>query len=382
MKINKAVLAGTAIVAAAGVLAAASFVFASTALTASCSAAVSGNVITWTATTTGGNAPFTVLWSGNTGIVGSTSSVVGATYGTNGTYSATVTATDASSTVATGTCSATVTSNVTVTPTSTLNVFVAVNNATSGTANASNFSVSVTGANATPGSFTGSASGTPVVVNGGAAYSVTASSLASYTMGTSGNCTGPIANGGTDSCTITETFVPAPPAPRVNPPMLNINPSGHFLGRGMTVTSVGTNSFQAQVWGITYTVNWSGSLNNSPEFWFRFKASTSTPAQQLTVGDEVGVSGTVSPSAPLIVNANVVRDYSITAPRPEFQGHEDNGQGNGGENNGKGNGNGTSNNNGGDHGNGNKDNQNRLNDLMKQLKGLQDLFNNRFGGNH
>src|SRR5579864_4130192 len=97
MKINKAVLAGTAVVATAGILAAASFVFASTALTAACSSSVSGNMITWTATTTGGNAPVALLWSGNAGIAGSTSTVVTATYGTNGTYNATVTATDASS---------------------------------------------------------------------------------------------------------------------------------------------------------------------------------------------------------------------------------------------------------------------------------------------
>ena len=353
-------------IAGAGVFVLASFAFAdSTQLTTSCTASISGNVVTWTASTTGGNMPYGLLWSGNTGVAGSTSTSIMATYTVNGTYNSTITATDASSTIATGTCSAVVTSNVTPTPTSTLNVYVLVNNTAGGSAVPSNFTVTVGGAAATPSSFAGNASGTAVVVNASSTYTIGASTLANYTASASGNCAGPIAAGNNGTCTLAETYVSPSvtptSTPRVNPPLLSVGENGGFLARGMTVTSVASGSFQAQVWGITYTVNWSGNLNNLFEFWFRYNKAnaTSTPSMQLNVGDEVGVAGKVSTSSPLVVNASVVRDYSITMPRLV---HTDNGKGNGGENYG--------------------DTRSRLNDLLKQLKGLQDLFRGRFGGSH
>lgn len=163
----------------------------------------------------------------------------------------------------------------------------------------------------------------------------------------------------------------------------------------MTVTSVSAGSFQGQVWGITYTINWSGNnFRGELEFLMRFgnpNPSTSTPAQQLAVGDEVGVSGRIDPSSPFTVNANVVRDYSIIKMREEHHGDE-------GEGNGNGNGNSE-----GDHGNHGPfglqlppfgttgtttasatvsgDAQLRIQGLLKQLKSLQDIFHNRFGGN-
>lgn len=365
MTISKAKLAGGTLAAALGVLAVASIVGAqSTALSVSCSGAVTNNAITWTASAMNGTAPYAFVWSGDPSVAGSTSTSIIATYssGTTATYTAGIRVTDASSTVATSTCSATVTAAVVPVSTSTLNVFVAVNNTAGGSAAPSNFTVTVAGANASPSPFTGSNTGIAVTLNANAAYAVTASSLVNYTASVSGNCVGPIAAGGTASCTVTETYVPPattpqPPAPRVNQPSLSIGPNGAFLARGMTVTSVGTNSFQASVWGITYTVNWSGTLSayGPFEFWFRYNKanSTSTPTQQLAVGDEVGVSGKVASGTPLVVNANIVRDYGITVPRPV---HTDNG---------------------------NAENaQGRLNDLMNQLKGLQDLFRGRFGGSH
>lgn len=373
MNISKAKLAGGALVAVFGVLAVASMVGAQSAvLSVSCSGAVTNNVVTWTASAANGTAPYVFAWSGDPSVAGSASTSIVATYpsGTTATYTADIQVTDASSTVATSTCSATVTAVAVPSPTSTLNVFVAVNNTAGGSAVPSSFTVTVAGANASPSPFTGSNTGIAVTLNANSAYTVTVSSLANYTASMSGNCTGPIATGGTASCTVTETYAPSsttppPPAPRVNPPSLTIGPNGAFLARGMTVTSVGTNSFQASVWGITYTVNWSGALSayGPFEFWFRYQRAnaTTTPTQQLAVGDEVGVSGTVASGTPLTVNANVVRDYSITMPRPV---HTDNGIGNGGVNNGNGNA------------------QGRLNDLMNQLKGLQDLFRGRFGGNH
>ena len=386
---KKVYLGSAAAVAAVGMFLVISSAFAVGAVTPSCSGTVAGNVVTWSATSTGGNAPYTFAWSGDPSVAGVTSTLFAKTYAANGTYNATVTATDASSTSASANCSAVVTANAA--PTSTLNVLVAVNNAAGGSAVPSSFTVSVTGAGATPGSFTGASAATPVVVNAASSYSVGASALANYTASLSGNCAGPIAAGAMDTCTVTETYVanptptPTSTQPRIMPPTLSIGANGQFLARGMKVTSVGTNSFQAQVWGVTYTVNWSGSLNTGGlggdgfEFWFRYgPASTSTPAQQLAVGDEVGVAGRVDPSSPLTVNATVVRDYSISAPRlnRERNTGEDNGNGNNGQNNGNGNAFGVGNNSSDTN---MSDARSRLNDLMDQLKNLQKLWQERGG---
>ena len=352
-------------------------------LTATCSGSVSGNQITWMATSTGGNAPYSFVWTGDSSVAGATSTSFTKVYTTNGTYNAGVQVTDASSTMATTTCSAMVTSNVPPATTSTLNVIVSVNNTAGGSAIASNFTIGVSGASATPGSFAGSSTGTAVVVTGGTAYSVSASSLANYVMSKSGNCAGPITAGAADACTITEAFVPPSTTtstlPRVNQPTLVIGPNGSFLARGMTVTSIASGSFQGQIWGITYTINWSGNL--FPEFFFRDGhggKATSSPAMQVAVGDEVGVAGTVSATNPLVVNATVVRDYSITSARPGLRrGQSDspfyNGVGNGGGN-GKGEGEGDNN------GSTSVNVSGHLNDLLNQLHNLQNLFKNK--GDH
>ena len=150
------------------------------------------------------------------------------------------------------------------------------------------------------------------------------------------------------------------------PPMLDIGPSGEFHARGMTVTSVASGSFQGSVWGITYTINWSG--NNTPEFLLNKENNGKfiSPSTQLVVGDIVAVSGKVSTSSPLVVTAQVVRDNSIMMMRPD----KNEGQGNGQDEN------------KGGHGfmpmmNGSTTVsssiyfQGRLNDLLNQLRMLQ-----------
>jgi hypothetical protein len=177
------------------------------------------------------------------------------------------------------------------------------------------------------------------------------------------------------------TSTPSLPHSFVKKPMLSIGENGRFLARGMTVTSVSSGSFQAQVWGIAFTVNWSGNLAAQFEFYYRFNKATSTPAQQLAVGDEVGVSGMlVSSSSPLTVNANVVRDYSITVQRPQPQGwgwgllkgnvssSDMNGENE--SSSGK-----SGNGNGGYFGNF----RNQLNGFMKQFENLQKQWRSRFG---
>jgi hypothetical protein len=212
------------------------------------------------------------------------------------------------------------------TPTSTLNVFVGVNNTAGGNATSSNFVITIGGnAAASPASFNGNAAGTAVKVNASSTYGVSVSSVTNYVVSAAGNCEGPVTAGATASCTITETYVaptvttptPTSTLPRVNQPSLSIGTNGAFTAQGMTVTSVASGSFQGTVWGITYTVNWSGNL--FPQFYFRggnSASSTTNPVTQLAVGDEVSVTGLITTSNPLVVTAKTVRDYSITMPRP------------------------------------------------------------------
>ncbi|SRR5258708_842438 len=153
-------------------------------------------------------------------------------------------------------------------------------------------------------------------------------------------------------------------------PSLSIGENGRFLAHGLKVTSVATDSFQGQVWGVTYTINWSG--NTSSEFLLRYgrpTTATSTIGNQLKVGDEVGVAGMVTEASPLVVDANVVRDYSLITPRP-FQ-NDERGDNNNGEK-----GTGVS----GDVNTNisiGADAQIRLNELLKKLQSLQELFKGR-----
>lgn len=198
----------------------------------------------------------------------------------------------------------------------------------------------------------------------------------------------------TATCQATVTALPSvpptstPPMPFMNRPMLNVNAEGNFLAKGMRVISVGSGSFTGQVWGVTYTINYSGNVNgwgDSAEFYMRQGlTSTSTIQTQVQVGDEVGVSGRVDILNPFVVTAKVVRDYSIIMPRKEHNEDEnENGGGkwmnsnnsNGQGNNGNGNGNGENKGDRGDRG----ESMKRLNDLFGQLKSLQDLFRNKFG---
>lgn len=375
-KIKSAFLVGSVL----AIVAVSAFaVQAATPLTVSCGSSIVGNVVTWTASTNGGNAPIALLWSGDASVAGSTSTLMNVTYGTNATYNAMIQATDASSTMVTSTCSATVTANTTPTPTSTVDVVLAVNNTADGVALPSSFTVSVNGAAASPSSFAGSGTSMAVTVNAGQSFSIVPSALMNYSETYSGTCSGSLTSGAVASCMVTETYVPStvtptstPPLPRVNPPSLSIGANGSFLARGMTVTSVASGSFQATVWGITYTVDWSGGF--TPEFIFRKgnDAPTATsPTDQLQVGDEVGVSGFVNTANPMVVNANVVRDYSITMLRPGLRRGQPsspfyNGVGNGGGN---------------VNASTSVDFSARLNDLLNQLHGLQNLFKENSNGN-
>jgi hypothetical protein len=78
----------------------------------------------------------------------------------------------------------------------------------------SNFQITVTGAGANPSTFPGQDTpGTSVSVQSGQTYQigetmVGGGAVTNYTLGTSGNCTGPIAAGATGTCTLTNTAKP------------------------------------------------------------------------------------------------------------------------------------------------------------------------------
>jgi prealbumin domain-containing protein len=73
---------------------------------------------------------------------------------------------------------------------------------------ASDFTMSVTGTDASPSSFPGSESGTTVTLDAGA-YSVDEGLVSGYTKSIGANCSGTIANGETKYCTITNDDIPA-----------------------------------------------------------------------------------------------------------------------------------------------------------------------------
>ncbi|MFZ2024984.1 MAG: SdrD B-like domain-containing protein [Microgenomates group bacterium] len=92
--------------------------------------------------------------------------------------------------------------------TGTLTVIKHVDNSGAGNKAAGDFSLSVTGANATPNVFTGQESGTTVTVDGSAAYSVTEGTYDHYDVSYSANCSGSITAGGSATCTVTNTYHP------------------------------------------------------------------------------------------------------------------------------------------------------------------------------
>ena len=349
---------------------------ATSTLATTCSGSVASNTVTWSASTTGGVTPYAFLWSG-TNIQGSTGTSITAAYGANGTYNASVAVTDASSSVANASCSAVVNSFPvpTSTPFSVTCSGSVVNNVVTWSANAAG--------GVSPYSFLWSGTN----VQGSTSTSVVATYGANGVYNASVTATDASSSVATGSCSVVvNSFVtPTSTHTQVNvPPQLQVGPDGRFLARDMIVQSVGTNSFTGTIWGITYTVNVASTTNPvgwmGLEYYLRNgRTGGNFSMSQLQVGDQLGVSGWVSTGSPLVVSADVVRNYSLMTPRPEIpeMEMERNMNANGGMNlqgavsSGE-NSNPESNSIG-----------NRLNALMQQLQNLQLQYQNRFGGgNH
>jgi cysteine-rich repeat protein len=92
----------------------------------------------------------------------------------------------------------------------TLNVIKHVINDGGGILLASNFTIHVTGAGATPNSFSGSETGTAVTVTADSQYSVSEDLISGYSVGYSPDCSGAVINLGSKTCTVTNTYMPQP----------------------------------------------------------------------------------------------------------------------------------------------------------------------------
>lgn len=242
---------------------------ASAALTTSCTGVATSPNITWTATSTGGIDPIAYLWSN-----GSTSTVQTNTY-LPGAYTLGLTATDASSTVATSSCSATIAQ-----PLPAISLFTATpSTITTGQSTLLSWNV----ANASSTSLDNGIGAT-------ASTSVTVNPLTTTTYTLSAvNGTGT----STATTTVTVLATSTPPTATTTVPLfrrssLLINDGGQFIAKGMIVESVGTGSFTAKVWGVTFTI---------------------TSASPVVVGNYVDVKGKIDPASPNTIIARSVKTF-------------------------------------------------------------------------
>jgi YVTN family beta-propeller protein len=142
----------------------------------------------------------------------------------------------------------------------------------------SDFTITVSGNNPTPSSFTGSSSGTTVQLSPGK-YKVTEPGpTTNYNSTLSNGCSGTIREGETNECTITNTYSVSPPPPPPPPPVttgkiivitkVNNEGGGDKKPSDFTITVSGNNptpsSFAGSSSGTTITVN-EGSYNVKEE---------------------------------------------------------------------------------------------------------------------
>ncbi len=101
----------------------------------------------------------------------------------------------------------------------------------------------------------------------------------------------------------------------VRMPELRIDSNSQFTARGMTVTSNSYPYLRGKVWGVEWTLD----LSRNPAYYLSDGyAASQTILNNIGVGDEVEVTGTVDMNRSLTVFASVVRNYSrsSTANQP------------------------------------------------------------------
>ena len=142
----------------------------------------------------------------------------------------------------------------------------------------SDFTITVSGNNPTPSSFTGSSSGTTVQLSPGKYKVAEPGPTTNYNSTLSNGCSGTIREGETNECTITNTYSASPPPPPPPPPVttgkiivitkVNNEGGGDKKPSDFTITVSGNNptpsSFAGSSSGTTITVN-EGSYNVKEE---------------------------------------------------------------------------------------------------------------------
>ena len=106
----------------------------------------------------------------------------------------------------------------------------------------------------------------------------------------------------------------------VRKPELNINPEGRFTGRALIVKSVASTTLVAEVWGTSWTIDFSNVKNVIYKDGSEKKVET--VATQVLPGQEISVLGRVSKDKPGIVMAEVLRNYNQTEVISPIKGTE------------------------------------------------------------
>jgi hypothetical protein len=96
----------------------------------------------------------------------------------------------------------------------------------------------------------------------------------------------------------------------VRKPEISINPEGRFTGRALIVKSVASTTLVAEVWGTSWTIDFSNVKNVIYRDGSEKKVDT--VATQVLPGQEISVLGRVSADKPGIVMAEVLRNYNQT----------------------------------------------------------------------
>jgi uncharacterized repeat protein (TIGR01451 family) len=140
---------------------------------------------------------------------------------------------------------------------------------------------------------------------------LTPSTTYSYVVKATDSAT-PTPNAAVSSAISVTTLAATSTPPAVILQSVSLGTNGRFTGRGMTVTSVGSSSFQATVWGIAYTIDVGPAATGTKVYGEDGDGGNRNSSAQLTlaklaVGNAVDVSGIVTVASPFVVNATSVR---------------------------------------------------------------------------
>lgn len=194
-----------------------------------------------------------------------------------------------------------------------LTVIKHVINDNSGTQNAGNFTMNVTGANVAPNaSFPGSETGTTVTINAGS-YSVGENTVTGYASSLSQDCTGTIALAQTKTCTITNNDVPHPGIH-----IVKSGPATAHEGDNITYTFTVTNTGDTALAGTTVVDSITGNAvyvsgdNNSNGLLDRTETWIFTTHYTIPVGQLADVLNTATVCATDPAQTQVCDDDSHT----------------------------------------------------------------------